>query len=301
MIALTIGMFVVLQFGVLLIPRMYAAVLHWKGAFKRWHSQVVDPYRRFNRIEAFWTRLVLAANEDAIFYPLYLFGLYLFVGPWLRINMVPSAGERGLGDAYMYGVYMANGEWVPIMDLWSKAFRFIPFILGAFPIYMAHCVTPRLPVPPPAKSTHPRGMRWRARLLMAMMLLLSSVDLIFFYSNIGLRGIVLWPGRSWPVAYAVYLLWRYDWTSSAAIRKHVAPATNADVVVVVAATAGITNTAYGNGKVYGGLDEAYASSGSEMGLGDESRFSRHLNGKTMSSARFMPKARARVAVAALTP
>jgi hypothetical protein len=55
-----------------------------------------------------------------IFYPLYLFSLYILVGPWFVGDFVsksPDPGKR-YGWLMVFGIWYQDGTWEPTLDSW---------------------------------------------------------------------------------------------------------------------------------------------------------------------------------------
>jgi hypothetical protein len=136
--------------GFLLIPKVFVLFMQGLGIYEDWKSrtcsdlvsldteserywcQVRPEFRvrirhrwidfKFTMVATFLRFCELGRIPD-LWYPMYLWALYVTVGPWFVGDFVPStdqsigAGKRW-GWLMSYGVWLMDGTWEPILDTW---------------------------------------------------------------------------------------------------------------------------------------------------------------------------------------
>jgi hypothetical protein len=68
-----------------------------------------------NPVYTFLLNVLVFGQDPFLFYPVFIFHLYILVGPWCVGAFVPSSGKWGY--MFTYGLIM-NGRWVPMLETW---------------------------------------------------------------------------------------------------------------------------------------------------------------------------------------
>lgn len=169
--------------------------------------------------KAYFFRHCELSNDATLFYPCYLFLLYITCFPWFLADFVPSSNDPGRrwGSLYIYGIQMQDGSWEPMLDTWlfglsllTVAFYALVYQILPFLMYISFCVTS--PVVLYSKSnprlTGPIHQRWYVRLIVlscCLYHLLDCFSLVLFY---GWYSALISPAKSWFIVWQIYTLWR---------------------------------------------------------------------------------------------
>jgi hypothetical protein len=121
----------------------------WAHHFRRWQLRLQLIYTEFRYfIHASCYRLVTLASLPKTFYPLYIYGLYIVIGPFFIGELVPTAklkDGQSITDAfgwfYLYGLFM-EGQWVPIADTWLFGVFELAYCFAPLVVYLSFCITP---------------------------------------------------------------------------------------------------------------------------------------------------------------
>jgi hypothetical protein len=135
----------------LALPKWYCMRLHKRGEYFRWSETFADYlvkssndiYLRPNPLKkarwfvwASFYRLVELTNDNLNFAPLFVYGLWIVVGPWFIGQLAPSSPLWG--SFYLYGLHV-NGDFLPLLDTWRHAvipgmlyYIFVVYVLSVF-------------------------------------------------------------------------------------------------------------------------------------------------------------------------
>lgn len=209
----------------------------WRMVWRLRLRLIVEDFRFFIQASAF--RLVTLASLPSTFYPLYLFTLYITIGPFFVGELVPTAvqPQRPLFDRfgafYLYGMYIEH-RWMPMMDTWLFGMLEVLYILGPLVVYLSFSITPPEQLysrPPPTEEllrytakTHyyfppvhdrrryPLHRRPMVRLIVSGSVLFQLVNVFFIGLYYGPWAMVLSPGKTWFIIWAIWALWRHRWS-----------------------------------------------------------------------------------------
>jgi hypothetical protein len=196
-----------------------------------------DDLEHFLRATVF--RLVTLASLPGTFYPLFLYALYISIGPIFVGEIIPSSSSSHLngnsvfgnmGLFYIYGFFL-KGNWVPLIDTWLYGFFEISYNLAPLIIYLSFCVTPPEQlyapkrkkfktneeyyyIPPPHnRRQHPLHSRSYVRLFVACCVFYQLITVFFIGLFYGPWAVIISPGKTWFATMACYLLIKHRWSS----------------------------------------------------------------------------------------
>jgi hypothetical protein len=77
-------------------------------------------------VVASFLRFCELVNRNDLFYPLYLFCLYVAIGPWFIGEFVSRSDDDGtrFGWLMVYGLWFQDGTWEPVLDTWLYGTRY---------------------------------------------------------------------------------------------------------------------------------------------------------------------------------
>jgi 3',5'-cyclic AMP phosphodiesterase CpdA len=139
--------YIVLVVFCLLVPKSFVLITRASGKYQEWKEMTsqelisrdnaslvylsrsqVNPRQIFNHItsdfmftmKAHFLRMCELVNDASIFYPLYIFMLYMICFPLYVGDFVPTSGDiqNRWGYLYIHGIKMYSSEWVPVLDSW---------------------------------------------------------------------------------------------------------------------------------------------------------------------------------------
>lgn len=160
-----------------------------------------------------WKRLVLLAHTDDLFYPLFSFGVYTGIGPWVVGEMM-----RGhLGALFVHGMYLKQ-HWIP--GSLTYYYGIMQLVLFNLPLtlYLAYFVELNNPtVSKDAPETRPQPLLGRlmslpkkslGHFVFVMMLLWQASSCYNLRYTYGLMAFLLSPAKTWSLILSLYLFWR---------------------------------------------------------------------------------------------
>ncbi|KAJ3321347.1 Transmembrane protein 62 [Boothiomyces sp. JEL0866] len=142
--------YIIVAFGFLLIPKSFVLMTRSVNVYESWKMDTSKMLIEIDKnSEQFWRmlrpslklrvrhrwndfkftmvatflRFCEMSQKPDIFYPLYLFTLYITIGPWFLGDFVPSSLDPGkrYGWLMVYGFWFSDGSWEPVFDTWLYA------------------------------------------------------------------------------------------------------------------------------------------------------------------------------------
>ncbi|KAI8897809.1 Metallo-dependent phosphatase-like protein [Globomyces pollinis-pini] len=165
---------------------------------------------KFTMVGSFLRFCELSRKKD-IFYPLYLFSLYITVGPWFIGDFVPNSDFEGkrYGWLMTYGIWFDDGRWEPVLDTWVFAWYGLLYALFPLTFYLSFCVTKPtlLYAASNIRVTSPIHTRWYSKLIVGFALVYHLLDTVSYSIFYGYQATLLSPGKTWISLWAIYKLW----------------------------------------------------------------------------------------------
>nr|KAJ3422598.1 Transmembrane protein 62 [Polyrhizophydium stewartii] len=154
------------------------------------------------------------ATYPSLFYPLFLFNLYLLVGPWFVGEFVPSApadSGRRYGWMMVYGIWFQDGTWTPLLDNWLFAFYGIVYSVLPLEMYLSFCCTSPALLYAPTNPRHfrPIHRRWYVHLMVVVSLMYHLGDSLGMATFYGPISAFVSPAKTWLTLWAAAVLWAW--------------------------------------------------------------------------------------------
>jgi hypothetical protein len=205
-----------------------------------WKLRLAMIYRDFEYfVHASVFRLVTLASLPNTFYPLYIYGLYIVVGPFFVGELIPASRleenqsmSESFGHFYLYGIWIEN-KWLPMIDTWIFGLFELLYQFGPLVVYLSFCITPpdQLYSRPPTRSAgaddtdtywfppihnrrkYPLHRRMIIRITIAAVALYQLMNVFFIWLYYGPFAMLLSPGKTWFCLWAIYALYKHRWSS----------------------------------------------------------------------------------------
>ena len=207
----------------------------WWMLWQLWFKTVYRDFEYFIHASVF--RLITLASLPNTFYPLYVYGLYIVVGPFFVGELIPSARlldnqsmTESFGWFYLYGIFI-EGKWLPMLDTWIFGLFELLYLFGPLVVYLSFCITPpdQLYARPPTEHVnskdiyyfppihdrrkYPLHRRIYVRILVAVVVLYQLMNVFFIWLYYGPFAMLLSPGKTWFCMWAIYALYKHRWSS----------------------------------------------------------------------------------------
>ncbi|KAJ3371813.1 Transmembrane protein 62 [Kappamyces sp. JEL0680] len=235
---LFIVFYLLVGIGFLLLPKLFVLMTSSVGVYEDWklstsamlveidrlaqifERQVRPSFKvrvqhrwsdfKFTMVATFF-RFCELSRISHLFYPLYLYSLYILVGPWFFGDFVPAEiagpGKRW-GWLMVYGIWLQDGTWEPILDTWLYAWYGLLYTLLPLVFYLSFCITPPrlLYSHTNPRLSNPIHSRSYIRVIVIGVLVYHAIDALTLSIFYGIVSTVLSPGRTWILIWAWYQL-----------------------------------------------------------------------------------------------
>ncbi|XP_058792329.1 transmembrane protein 62-like [Phymastichus coffea] len=190
----------VILFLMLVLPLCCLRVYH--NAYYLMNNRSTTPPRPRIKCFRWWLRNHwILSTVDRLFFPLVLYAIYLFIGPWIIGEII----DNHTGVVFAWGTYVGN-SFLP--GSFTYAYGFFQLLTFHCPLTLlvAHGISRRLwQLEKPHKKTTKILSKFWEQLPFLLLVSLQSTMIFLFWLAYGTVATILCPLRTWSLFMAIFL------------------------------------------------------------------------------------------------